>query len=164
MDKQLREAYSEIYYILSVAPSEYQSKISDKFKRNIDERRDKKYNVNIDMTKPLNTQNLKPETKAMLAMMYYNYWSENDQEKKELSKMFIDNEKKFQKQQEDVFFNNKQKMEVKTQVQPVKQEQVQQQEQDDVIQNISELPTVYKDTWYIKFKNFFKRLFKKGDN
>lgn len=159
MDKELREAYSEIYYIISVAPSDFQNKISDKFKKNIDEKRDKNYNVNIDMTKPLAKQNLKPETKTMLAMMYYNYWGENDIEKEELSKKFRENERKYQKEQEQFYFKNNPKMQVQAQT-PTQTQQIQQQT-NQVIPNQSEVPTIYKDKWYYKFKNFFKRIFKK---
>ena len=166
MDKELREAYSEIYYIISVAPSDFQNKISDKFKKNIDAKRDKDYNVNIDMTKPLSKQNLKPETKTMLAMMYYNYWSADDNEKAELSNKFRENERKYQKQQEAFYFKNNQNqnMQQQPQVQTQTQnqaQQMQQQEPDAQIPDLSGLPTVYKDKWYYKFKNFFKRIFKK---
>lgn len=47
--------------------------------------------VNIDPSKKLNEQNISEECKELIALLYYNYFS-NETEKKEILKIWKDNE------------------------------------------------------------------------
>lgn len=69
------EAYTEIYYILKNMDIEYVSKIPTEIIDLIKENRAKNYNVTIDANIPLEIQKIKPETKAILSVLYNKFWS-----------------------------------------------------------------------------------------
>lgn len=89
----INKAYQEVNYILSKAPEELKEKISPKVLNQIDLRRDRNYEVNFDMSKPLGSQNLLDSTKSILSMMYYDYWCKDEEEKKNLAgKFYLNND------------------------------------------------------------------------
>ena len=105
-------AYAEVYEILELMEKKY----IDKMPRNLIEtfkaERDSKYKSIIDVDKPLYEQDLHRETIILLAILYVNYWCEDEQEKDSLLKSFAENEKnKMQEAREkynpDNIFNNK---------------------------------------------------------
>ena len=96
MDKETKEAYKEILTILKCMETGYYEKIPKKLIKFFERNSEEDYNVSISLEKPLEKQNLKPKTLALLAMIYLNYWCDSQEEKKELEKIFWENEKKYQ--------------------------------------------------------------------
>ena len=57
----------------------------------------KEYIPNIDPYKELDKQDIKPKTKTLLTIIYRNYWC-NEQERVELDKKLIENDKKYEQE------------------------------------------------------------------
>ena len=92
----LAKAYAEVYSILNFVDEYYVSKISSKFLEYMYSKKDNNYVPDIDMTKPLETQGLQPDTVNILAMIKYNYWCETAEEKQQLIDILNKNEEKYQ--------------------------------------------------------------------
>lgn len=73
MKREYEEAFAEIDEILKIMPIDLLSKIPLKIKEVISENKAKDYNVKIQ--EPINEQNLKPETIAILGLIYRDYIS-----------------------------------------------------------------------------------------
>lgn len=71
-----KEAYQEIYFILQNMDEEDVSKIPQNIIDVFEKNRVKHYPVNINPEIPLKDQNIKEETKAILALLYRKYWSD----------------------------------------------------------------------------------------
>ncbi len=139
-----KEAYAEISEILRCMDEKYVKKIPHQlmefFKKNSLEN----YNFSVDMNKPLAKQNLKRKTLAILAMLNINYWCESEEHKQELLRKYNENERKHQeelreKYNPDNLFKNKE----------IKAENV-----ESIVDIV-----VYKESIFIKIKNWFKRTF-----
>ena len=105
-------AYAEVYEILDLMDKKYIDKIPGKLVKMFREEKNSQYKPIVDIEKPLYEQNLQRETKVLLAILYVNYWCEDEQEKDSLLKSFAENEKlKEQEVREkynpDNIFNNK---------------------------------------------------------
>ena len=93
MSYAYKEAYSEVYYILQNMNKEDVAKIPKTILETIKNNRAKNYIVNIDPNVSLKSQNIKDETKAILAVLYRKFWCEP--EKKELlEKHFLESVKR----------------------------------------------------------------------
>lgn len=111
--KEFSEATTEINKILSYLPTEYVEKIPIKLRKFFLDVQSKEYIPNIDPYKQIDEQNLKPKTKILLTIIYRNYWC-TEQEKVELDKILIENDRKYEealreKYNLDDIFKNKQK-------------------------------------------------------
>lgn len=73
MKREYEEAFAEINEIFKIMPIDLLSKIPLKIKEVISENKAKDYNVKIQ--EPINEQNLKPETIAILGLIYRDYIS-----------------------------------------------------------------------------------------
>ncbi len=139
--KEFAEATTEINKILSYLPTEYVEKIPNKLRIFFLNVESKEYEFNIDPYKQLDEQDLKPKTKTLLTIIYRNYWC-NEQEKAELDKILIENDKKYEdelreKYNPDSIFKNKER-------------------KVEVVEN-SNAMVAYKESVFIKIKNWFKR-------
>ena len=83
--------YSEVNFILENLGEEYISKIPQKLLDIIKTKKIKSYEPKIDINKSLCKQNVERDTIVLLTMIYYNYWCENDEEKKELLQILMEN-------------------------------------------------------------------------
>ena len=93
----------------------YVNKIPLKLRKIIVEEKSKEYSKEIIADKPLEEQNLTKETLAILAVLNYNYWCENEEIKKELLDKYKENEEIYQKElrekyNPDNIFKNKSKV------------------------------------------------------
>ena len=61
------------------------------------ENMDNQYEYIVDKTKRLNEQEMLPETKEILALIYEDYWATDD-ERKQLMKKSYENERKYQEE------------------------------------------------------------------
>lgn len=93
--KEFAEATTEINKILSYLPTEYVEKIPIKLRKFLKDVESKEYIPNIDPYKQLDEQDIKPKTKTLLTIIYRSYWC-NEQERAELDKKLIENDKKYE--------------------------------------------------------------------
>jgi len=96
MKQSTMEAYAEVDTILNFMDKEYISEIPEKLRTMFREKKAKDYIKNIVPSKPLEEQELKDETLSILAVLNYNYWCKDENEKEKLLKLYADNEKKYQ--------------------------------------------------------------------
>lgn len=94
--KEFAEATTEINKILSYLPAEYVDKIPKKLRTFFLNVESKEYKPNIDPYKRIDEQELKSKTQILLTIIYRNYWC-NEQEKAELDKILIENDKRYEK-------------------------------------------------------------------
>lgn len=148
---EFAEASAEINEILGYLPEEYVEKIPVKLREFFDKVRKQDYVSNIDPYKTLDEQDLKPKTKTLITVLYRNYWC-NEEERAELDKILIENDKKYEeelreKYNPDNIFKKKDK--------------------DEEIKEVEETSlAVYNNKmWYQKafefISNIFKKMFKK---
>lgn len=95
--KEFSEAITEINKIFSYLPTEYIEKIPIKLRKFLKDVESKEYIPNIDPYKQLDEQDIKPKTKTLLTIIYRNYWC-NEQERAELDKKLIENDKKYEEE------------------------------------------------------------------
>ena len=93
-NNELSIAYAEVYEILSFMEQKYIDKIPLKLMELFREEKLKDYKPNIEPTIPLNEQKLQKKTLVILAMLNLNYWCEDENEKKELIKLYAENDKR----------------------------------------------------------------------
>ena len=112
MENSLSKAYTEILLILSYMEQKYVDMIPKKLLELFNTEKDKNYQPNINPNISLAEQNLQRKTLALLAMLNLNYWCKDENEKKELLKMYYENDKKIEAEMRerhdpDKLFNNK---------------------------------------------------------
>lgn len=108
-------AYAEVLTILKCMKIEYQQKIPQKLKNFFERNMAKDYKFNIDINKPLKEQKISDKAIHILAVLNLNYWCENEEEKQELLKLYMENDKKYNEKLhekynvEDMFKKHKKK-------------------------------------------------------
>lgn len=144
------EAVTEVLDILKHMEESYISKVPKKFMEFLEKNKSKDYNPNFDHSKKLNELNLKEKTKDILAIIYMNYWCDENK-KIEYKKLLNENEKIYQdeireKYNPDIIFKKK-------------EEKVQDIQKSD----FENLPIeVQKDeSFFRKIINFIKNIIKK---
>ena len=96
MDIETRQAYSEVNRILELISEEMSNKIPLKLKNFFKREMDKNYIPTIDANIPIKEQNLKRKTIAIILGLNLQYWCKDEERKKELLKVYSNNEKKYQ--------------------------------------------------------------------
>lgn len=144
MENSLRKSYSEVYEILNLMDIKYLDKIPDKVKELINNERDKEFQTNIAINIPLEKQKLQRDTLTILAILYFNYWCESEQEKKELMELFnsVDKANAEKYSYENLFNNNKSNI------------------QETFTENNIAM-VEYKENIFKKILSFFKKMFRK---
>lgn len=113
MNIETKEIYSEVYQVLNLLGNEYIDKLPSSLFRMVKEKRDSNYVPQYREEIPLNKQNIKKETLAIIALLYLNYWCENEKEKLEIKQILNKNEQKHQQElrnkynPEDIFKKRK---------------------------------------------------------
>lgn len=97
MKQSTMEAYAEVDTILNFMDKEYISEVPEKLRNMFKEKKAKDYIKKIVPSRPLEEQELKDETLSILAVLNYNYWCKDENEKEKLLKLYDDNEKEYQK-------------------------------------------------------------------
>ena len=122
MNIKTKEIYSEVYQVLNLLGNEYIDKLPKSLLNMLKEKRDINYNPQYIEDIPLNKQNIKKETLAILALLHLNYWCENEKEELELKQVLKNNEDKYQQEirnkynPENMFIKNKREKIVENQV------------------------------------------------
>lgn len=145
---EFAEASAEINEILGYLPTEYVEKIPAKLRVFFNKVKKADYVSKIDPYKQLDEQELKPKTEILLTIIYRNYWC-NEEERAELDKILIENDKKYEEElreryNPDNIFKKKEIIEEKI----------------ETIQ--SNLPAeIKKESFVKKLFNYIKGLFRK---
>ena len=122
MNIRTKEIYSEVYQVLNLLGNEYIDKLPNSLLKMLKEKRDINYNPQYIEDIPLNKQNIKKETLAIIALLHLNYWCENEKEKLELKQVLKNNEDMYQQDirnkynPENMFIKNKREKIVENQV------------------------------------------------
>jgi len=137
------QTYTEIGCLLKYFPNSFIEKLPNKLLEIISLKADIKYLIDVDTDKSINEQNISNKTKMILAVLTYNYWS-NEKQKDIIKKKLYDNEEIYQrnlteKYNPDNLFKNKE-----TKVETVEN---------------SVAMIEYKESIFTKIKNWFKRTF-----
>ena len=122
MNIKTKEIYSEVYQVLNLLGNEYINKLPNSLLNILKEKRNINYNPQYIEDIPLNKQNIRKETLAIIALLHLNYWCDNEKEKLELKQILKNNEDRYQQElrnkynPEDIFKRNKQENIVENQV------------------------------------------------
>ena len=120
--------YAELSEILKMMEPKEVNKIPKKLLEVIEKEKSNTYIPNYSSKIELNSQNIKKETLAMLALLYINYWCEDENEKKEYLKLIEENEQKYRQQ-----IREKTDIKYITRTQKIEKNNVPEQELADVI-------------------------------
>lgn len=94
--QEINDIAKETIYVLKNFNPTFISKISKRILKDLEElAKTSKKEVKIDKTKSLKDQNILPETKDMIALLYYNYIA-LPEEKKEIIQKWNENEARYQ--------------------------------------------------------------------
>ena len=94
--QEINDVAKETIYVLKNFNPTFTSKISKRILKDLEElAKTSKKEVKIDKTKSLKDQNILPETKDMIALLYYNYIA-LPEEKKEIIQKWNENESRYQ--------------------------------------------------------------------
>lgn len=98
LEEEKRKVFSEIDSFLSIIGEKYRNKIPKKLQEMYKMKKEEGYNPKYTLEIPLEKQDIRRETIAMIGLLHLNYWCENEEEKKELQRLFNDNENKYQEE------------------------------------------------------------------
>lgn len=91
------EAAVEVLDILKYTREEDVKKIPKKFMEFLENNKSKSYIANLDYTKDIKDMNLRPETEALLGLIYMKYWA-NEEEKLKFEDKIKKNEIAYQEE------------------------------------------------------------------
>ena len=96
MNIKNKEIYSEVYQVLNLLGNDYIDKLPTRLINMLREKREVNYSPEYTEDIPLNEQNIKKETMAIIVLLYLNYWCEDENEKLEVKQILKSNEDKYQ--------------------------------------------------------------------
>lgn len=141
--EEMIQAYTEIGCLLKYFPNSFIVKLPNKLLEVISANVDRKYLIDVDINKSINEQNISDKTRKILAVLTYNYWS-NETQKDIIRRKLHDNENEYQRKlsekynTDNLFANKTTKIETS--------------------QNSVAL-VEHKESFLVKLKNWFKRIF-----
>lgn len=145
--EEFKEAAAEIDEIIGYLPQEQVEKIPAKLREFFSKVKKEDYVSKIDPYKLLDEQDLLPKTEILLTVLYRNYWC-NEEERAELDKILIENDKKYEEEQREKYnpdniFKKKEK--------------------DEEIKEVEETSLAVYDNkmWYQKAFSFISNILKK---
>ncbi len=137
MKIEYRQALFEVYKILENTDEEIKNKIPEKFIKFVKENMDTNYKFELEKGKELVRQNLKSETKQIIALIYKYYICGEEERKKIVEKEKIDIRKNFY-----IDFNKNKKSKIKNI-----------QNRDEIENFETSLLEIKKEKWYKKLIN-----------
>lgn len=149
MENSLSKAYAEVLLILSYMEQKYIEMIPKKLLELFNEEKDKNYQPNINPNVSLAEQNLQRKTLALLAMLNLNYWCKDENEKKELLKMYSENDKKIEAEMRerynpDNLFKKKEKVEQNNDIKQEKTELIEYKEKNIFRKILDRIKTFFR--------------------
>ena len=152
MEENYHKAYKEVIEILKYVPQESVNKIPKTMLETFEKKMDKDYVFYVDINKSFEEQNLLEETKDIFAVIFRDYWTTPYQRERIKAKEKYDRQKieeeKANKYNPDDIFNKK-----------IKEQNKENTNQQNEEQTVNNLPVEYKEKFYEKIINFFKKLF-----
>lgn len=97
MKNEFKIAFAEINELLKYFPQKYIDRIPKKLRDFLKENEYVGHKIEIDLTKKLEEQNLSSETKTLLTLIYRDYWA-TETRKRELDKIFLENDENYEKE------------------------------------------------------------------
>ena len=144
MDNNYKKAYTEVLEVFKYVPDEEIKKIPQEIIQALNKFSDKNYEYKINKSVPFENQILLDETKAILAVLFRDYWATDYQREQILISEKIEenklNEELTKKYSPDNLFKNRKK---------------------NNLVSSSEM-IVYEEKWYKKFLKFIKKILGKG--
>ena len=152
MEENYHKAYKEVIEILKYVPQESVNKIPKTMLETFEKKMDKDYVFYVDINKSFEEQNLLEETKDIFAVIFRDYWTTPYQRERIKAKEKYDRQKieeeKANKYNPDDIFNKK-----------IKEQNKENTKKQNEEQTVNNLPVEYKEKFYEKIINFFKKLF-----
>lgn len=147
--------YAQVSAVLNKMRKEDLDKIPKALLDTIEESKDKEASINLDPKIPLEEQNLSDESIAMLALLNYKYWAD-DNERESLKAKYEENDRIKEKELRDKYhtddiFGNKAKEEEEAKKKAEEAKMVEEVKETSLI----EMP----EPIYVKIIKFFKELF-----
>lgn len=121
VNSEFAEASAELIEILKYLPKSEVEKIPVKLRTFFGKAADSNYVAKIDPYKSLDKQEIKEKTKDLIAVIYRNYWC-NEEERKKLDQKLIENDNKYEEQlrekynPNDIFKTKKEEQESSTEL------------------------------------------------
>lgn len=103
MNIKTREIYSELYQVLNLLGDEYIDKLPSSLVNMLKDKRQVNYTPQYTKDVPLNKQSIKKETMSIIALLYLNYWCENENERLEVKQILKSNENKYQAELKKIY-------------------------------------------------------------
>lgn len=152
MKQEYREAFTEVYEIIKLMPTELSDKIPNEFIKMLEEEKDSTYYPNF--KEPIENEKLKDETVVILGLIYREFLC-SEEEKEDFKKREANELRKFEQElnekmrekynPDDLFKRNKSKI------------------KKDIDINDKDNVTIYKkEKWYEKIINIIKKFFGKN--
>lgn len=107
MDEKTRKIYSEVYELLVLLGDRFINKLPNRLFALIQKEKSNLYNPKYNLNIPLENQNVKEETIAIIALLKLKYWCKSEEEKKELEYIFQKNEEIYQKKLTEAYSYDK---------------------------------------------------------
>lgn len=98
MNESTKRIYSEVYQVVKVLGNEYINRLPKSLYNMLEEKRDIAYNPQYNLETTLNKQNINKESLNILALIHYNYWCKDENEKMELQNILKNNEEMHEKE------------------------------------------------------------------
>lgn len=96
-------AYAEVDYIISHMNEKYREKVPEKMLKFFHDYKDPNHEVKVDPYVPLPKQGLKRYTLEILALFHLKYWCEDEERKKELYGLMLQNQERLESQMREKY-------------------------------------------------------------
>lgn len=96
-------AYAEVDYIISHMNEKYREKVPEKMLNFFRDYKDPNYVVKVEPYVPLQKQGLKRYTLEILALFHLKYWCEDEERKKELYGLMLENQERLESQMREKY-------------------------------------------------------------
>lgn len=96
-------AYAEVDYIISHMNEKYREKVPEKMLNFFRDYKDPNYVVKVEPYVPLQKQGLKRYTLEILALLHLKYWCEDEERKKELYGLMLENQERLESQMREKY-------------------------------------------------------------
>lgn len=92
-----KETYYEVDAFLNILGKYYLNKLPIKLRELFSKEKSTNYEFQIDPDKPIKDQEFSDEALAIIAFLNLKYWCTNEEEKKRLNDIYLENEKNYEK-------------------------------------------------------------------
>ena len=86
MENVYFDAYTEVYELLSYMPADYVRKVPIKLLNLFEQKRNKQYKYCVDTEKKISEQDMLVETKAIISILYRDFWASPEKKEEILQK------------------------------------------------------------------------------